>query len=176
MNLTATPAPLRRMGMRNPVRILRAVVPQLLVMLGACTAGTESGGLTNTESTAAGMGRLVVQVSGLPTGAAAAIVVTGPNGFAQSVARTDTLDNLVPGSYTITSSRIVSDENVYAPSPLVMSVSISSGSHPSKKVAYSLASGPLQVVVNGLPASLPAAVTVTGPGGFSASVTVTTTL
>ena len=145
-------------------------------MLAACGSEADLGGLASNGTTLAGMGRMVVQVSGLPAGASSAIVVTGPNGFNRLVARTDTLDNLVPGIYTIDADSIVSNANVYAPNPLVMNVSISAGSHPSKKVSYSLASGALQVVVNGLPTGMAAAVTLTGPGGFSVPVTATTTV
>src|ERR1051326_7748659 len=164
------------MVMRKPVRILVMLTSQLPLILAACGSEADLGGLASNGTTLAGMGRMVVQVSGLPTGASSAIVVTGPNGFNRLLARTDTLDNLVPGIYTIDADSIVSNANVYAPNPLVMNVSISAGSHPSKKVSYSLASGALQVVVNGLPTGMAAAVTLTGPGGVFVPGTATTTV
>src|ERR1041384_7630787 len=115
------------MVMRKPVRILVVLTSQLPLMLAACGSEADLGGLASNGTTLAGMGRMVVQVSGLPAGASSAIVVTGPNGFNRLVARTDTLDNLVPGIYTIDADSIVSNANVYAPNLLVMNVSISAG-------------------------------------------------
>ena len=43
-------------------------------------------------------------------------------------------------------------------------------------VTYAPAPGSLTVTVNGMPGSIPADVTVTGPGGYSAHLTATTTL
>jgi CARDB protein len=150
---------------------------QLLLALAACSPGTEPTGRLIAEASRSGTSLLVVKVIGLPAGAAAAIVVTGPNAFSQVVVGTDTLSNLDPGTYTISSSSIVSPSgDGYTPSPLVQTVSISPGSHPSKRVTYALSSGSLQVSITGLPSGTPAAVTVTGPGGYSTPVAVTTTL
>jgi hypothetical protein len=156
--------------------MLIPAVAQVLLVLSACSPGSESSGGLASEAGAAGTGRLVVQVSNLPAGASAAIVVTGPNGFNQAVVRSDTLDNLPVGIYTIGADTIVWNQNNYSPNPLLQTVSITAGSHPTKRVSYSLASGSLQVVVNGLPSDAVAAISVTGPGGFVAAVTATTTL
>src|ERR1051325_11909236 len=78
---------------RNPVRMLIPAVAQVLLVLSACSPGSESSGGLASEAGAAGTGRLVVQVSNLPAGASAAIVVTGPNGVNQAAVRKDRLAN-----------------------------------------------------------------------------------
>src|SRR5258708_4108588 len=154
----------RLTSMRNPVRMLIPAFAQVLLALAACSPGTETPGGLAPEAVTVTTGLLIVQVTGLPAGSDGAVVVSGPNGFSQAVTHTDTLTSLAAGTYTITASSIASSQMVYAPNPLVQSVSITAGSHPSKRVSYSIATGALQAVVNGLPTGTAAAITVTGPG------------
>jgi photosystem II stability/assembly factor-like uncharacterized protein len=109
-------------------------------VLSACVVITACG--TGSSSSAppppSGPGSLVVNVTGVPAGATASVVVTGPGGFSQTIAQTTTLTNLTPGIYsfaapilppTSTSSLTVP---TYSPNP----VTVSAGSTATGTVAY----------------------------------------
>ena len=115
---------------------------------------------------------VVLGVSGLPTGTAADILVTGPNGFSATVSATDTLPALSPGSYTIDARRISHGGDDYAASLERQTLSVRASKDPvNAGVAYAIASGRLTVTLTGLPASPGTSVVVTGPDGFTRTVT-----
>lgn len=119
-------------------------------------------------------GGLDLTISGLPPGTNAAVTVTGPGGFQQSLTAGASLTSLAPGTYTVTAVVVQSGGTVYAPSPATQDVVVTSATA-SASVAYAATTGALTVTVTGLP--LPqAAVTVTGPGGFNQVLTATTIL
>jgi hypothetical protein len=120
-------------------------------------------------------GSLLVTVTGLPSGPAA-ITVTGPGGFNQTLTATTTLSNLTPGSYTLTPSPVIVSNATYASTQASAAIVVAGSTTPTVVlVTYVLASGSLQVTVTGLPSG-PAAIDVAGPGGFNQTVTATTTL
>lgn len=122
-------------------------------------------------------GRLMVSISGAPSGAPAAVVVNGPNGFSLGVGETTILAGLTPGTYTVIAGMVSWGGNTFAPTPTAVSYLVTvAGPTETAQVAYALATGTLQIGVTGLPAGTPAAITVSGPQGFSASVTRDTTL
>jgi len=146
--------------------------PVLVLLMASQFACGGDGGPTGPVS-----GSLAVAVSGLPTGASAAVAVSGPGGFAQSVSGTQTLSSLAPGSYTVSSSDVSFSVVSYTASPVTQSVTVSKGDTPaSANVDYAPSAPTLTVSVNGLPSSTAADVTVTGPGGFSQPVPATQTL
>ncbi|HEU4922737.1 MAG TPA: hypothetical protein VFT23_06665, partial [Burkholderiales bacterium] len=61
-------------------------------------------------------GALAISVTKLPPGVPAAIHVTGPNGYAQDIAQSQTLANLAPGDYTVTATSVPSGGITYLPS------------------------------------------------------------
>lgn len=124
-------------------------------------------------------GSLSVAITGLPNGVNGAVTVTGPNQFTRLVTTTTILTALEPGTYSIAGAEVSSADERFAPAPPNQSVAVAAGVTPvSTSVAYSLSSGRLAVTVSGLPggAGSNAAVTVTGPGGFTRTVTATTVL
>ncbi|MCC6928838.1 MAG: hypothetical protein IT359_07595 [Gemmatimonadaceae bacterium] len=121
-------------------------------------------------------GALIVGVTGLPGGATAQAVVTGPGGFQKTVASGELLSNLVPGPYLITAAPVTVGIDGYRVSAPVSVAIVASTTPVSVPVAYALATGRLALAVGGLPAGAAAAVTVTGPGGFSTGITATDTL
>lgn len=121
------------------------------------------------------LGGLTVNVSGLPGGTAAAVTVTGPGGFNQSVTATTTFTGLASGTYSITAANVSSGGYSYLPSPTSQTAGVSAGTTVSRSVAYS-PTGSLTVTVTGLPGGTAGAVTVTGPGGYNQLVTATQTL
>ncbi len=119
---------------------------------------------------------LAVTVSGLPGGTSAAALVTGPGGFSQAVTATTTLSGLQPGSYTVAASAVSAGGYTWAGTPASQVVSLTAGQQKTAAVAYAATTGRLTVTVGGLPGGTSAAVTVTGPAGFSQAVSATTTL
>ena len=117
---------------------------------------------------------LAVTVTGLPSGTPAQVSVTGPGGYSQSVSGTQTLTPLTAGSYTVTASSVTVGSTSYSGNPASQTVVVSGSA--GALVTYSTAGPSLQVNINGLGTSGTAAVTVTGPGGYSQDVTASRTL
>ncbi|NOT10170.1 MAG: hypothetical protein HOP28_18405 [Gemmatimonadales bacterium] len=126
--------------------------------------------VVRTVSYGPGQGALSVAVTGLPSGAAAQVTVTGPNGFTRTVAATETLTGLVPGPYAISAANVISGGSVYAPVPAGQTVSVTVGEAKVAAVVYGPANGVLTLAISGLPGGTGAQVTVSGPGGFSVTL------
>ncbi len=90
---------------------------------------------------AAATGGLTVTINGLPTGVNAAVTVTGPGNFSQTVTATRTLDELAPGSYTVAAAEVTNGADRYTPSPATQAASVAAGSTASATVAYNRAAG-----------------------------------
>ncbi len=118
---------------------------------------------------------LTVDFSGLPAGLSPNATVTGPSGFSRALTASTVLENLAPGTYRVTSTRVSNSSASYDAAPAVVDVTLSAGNRNTQQVTYALATGSLAVSVAGLPAGTPAAVTVAGPSGFTATVTGTQT-
>jgi hypothetical protein len=123
-------------------------------------------------------GSIAFNVTGLPQGTSAAINVSGPAGFNQTVTESATLASLTPGSYLITSGSVsAGDGHRYSPVPLSQTVNVLAAETPrSVNARYDLVTGGLEVTVTGLPAQQNASVIVSAPGGYSTTLTGTTTL
>jgi hypothetical protein len=126
---------------------------------------------------ALGTGALAVTVSGLPTGASAAVTVTGPNAFARTLTATGTLTGLAPGVYTVAAPTVVVNGDDWLASPASQSVNVAASlvAAPAT-VTYTLGTGTLAVTINGVPTGASAVVTVTGPNAFSRALTASATL
>lgn len=129
-----------------------------------------------TVSWSAATGSLAVTSAGLPAGLAAAISVSGPGGYAAQLQGTGTLDGLVPGSYTVSAASVASGGVSWIPTPAAQPVTVTVGATASASVLWSAVPGSLNLTISGLPPGTPAAVTVTGPGGFQQAVTASTVL
>ena len=127
-------------------------------------------------STGPTAGSLTLAVSGLPSGVEADVSVSGPSGFSRHMEGSETLSGLVSGSYTIAAAGVSAGTAFYVPSPPSQAVVVSSGDPVSAVVAYQVGDGSLAVTIAGLPSGTDAAVTVSGPGGYSRQVTATETL
>ena len=144
-----------------PTRVL------LALLLAACGGGSSTGPST---------GSLSLDVSGLPGGVEGDVRVTGPGGFSRRVEGSTTLATLAPGSYAVTAAGVTVGDAQYLPTPPSQSVTVSGGEAASAGVVYAVAEGSLAITVTGLPAGVDAAITVSGPGGYSHSVTASKTL
>ena len=116
-------------------------------------------------------GSLTVLIDGLPAGSNADVTVDGPNGFSQTLTKTQTL-TLAPGSYSVTAKAVVGTNNFgYSPNPVEQTVDISVGSESQVDTTYVISSGSLFLAVTGLSLEAEGDILVTGPGGFSQKVT-----
>jgi hypothetical protein len=102
------------------------------------------------------------------------VTVTGPNGYSQSVSSTQTLPQLVSGTYTVAAASVTVGSTAYSASPASQAV-IVGASTANASIFYSNGGGNLALTINGLGTSSTAAVTVTGPS-YTQSVGSTRTL
>jgi hypothetical protein len=138
----------------------------ILLLLVACGGG----------STGPSTGSIVLEVSGLPSGGQGDVSVSGPGGFSRQVEQSATLSALAPGTYTVSAAGVTVGSAQYAPTPPSQAVSVRGGEEASAGVAYAIVERLLALTVAGLPAGTDAAITVSGPGGYSRSVTASETL
>lgn len=85
---------------------------------------------------AAASGSLATTVSGLPPGADAAVIVTGPGGFFRQLAASTTLTSLLAGSYTLTAQPVAANGTQYAGTPSSQQASVGSGAPAAATVTY----------------------------------------
>ena len=107
---------------------------------------------------------LTVNISGTPAAATAAVRVTGPNGFNQTISATTTFTGVDPGTYVIVAPEIVSNQQRFGVLPATRQIQITAGLNPiSIQIAYAQTTGDLTFNVTGLPAGANADISVTGP-------------
>lgn len=104
-----------------------------LVLAAACGGG---GSDATPTSPTASTGTLVVSVSGLPSDRSAAVTVTGPASFSQTLTTGTTLTGLTPGAYTITPARVRDVGLDYVSS--ATTVTVAAGAQASGGVTYAL--------------------------------------
>ena len=124
-------------------------------------------------------GELSVTVNGLPNGALAAVIVTGPNAYDTVLQSSATMGNLTPGAYIIKAQVVNYGGTSYSPNPDSTSKNVPLGTTPVlDTVTYAQSTGSLAVTVTGTPGGLNPDVVVTGPNSYNQpiSTTGTTTL
>lgn len=107
-------------------------------------------------------GSLALAISGLPSGTAAQVKVTGPGGFSQTVTGSQTLSALTAGSYTVAAERVLSGSINYIPAPASQSISVTAGGTGAAAVSYGAAAFSLALREI---ASVPGAVFAASPDG-----------
>ena len=134
-------------------------------------AGTTSATVTYALVTA----RLAVNITGLPAGVNANVTVSGP-GYNNILTSSTAINLLTPGAYTITAANVTSGGTTYTPTLATQTIQLpASTTQIAANVTYGVGTGSLTVTINGL-TGVAAAVTVTGPGGYSQQLTATQTL
>ena len=128
------------------------------------------------ESTGPSTGSLALAVLGLPAGVDADVSVSGPGGFTRRLDQSETLTGLASGTYTVAAGGVSVGASLYSASPPTQTVVVGGSDPASAAVVYSAGNGHLSVTVAELPEGTPAAVTVSGPGGYDRAVTATETL
>jgi hypothetical protein len=142
------------------------------------TVTVPAGGTASASVTyAVASGSLALAFAGVPAGGTPSVSIAGPNGFNQTVATGTTLHLLPPGEYRLTAAAFVANGITYAPAPAAQTIAIPASATPIQaSIAWAASTGSLLVGTTGLPAGSDAALTVTGPEGFSANLTQTTVL
>ena len=121
-------------------------------------------------------GSLAVEISGVPAGTLVSVTVTGA-GFSRVVTASETLSDLVPGTYTLTAGAITRDGVRYSPSNATQTVTVTGGNvAASASVTFAVSSGALAVTIGGIPGEALPLVLVTGPNAFSTQLSTSTTL
>jgi hypothetical protein len=122
------------------------------------------------------VGSLNVTLSGLPGSLAGGVTVSGPGGYQQNLSASQTLADLVPGTYTVSAVNVSSGGTTYTPAPASQTVPVTYGATAAAAVIYAVVPGSLQLNVSGLPGGAAADINVSGPGGFTQHLTGSQTL
>jgi hypothetical protein len=103
------------------------------------------------------------------------VLVSGPGGYSQTLSGTQTLTSLAPGTYTVAASSVSVGLATYNGNPASQTVAVGSATA-TALVTYSTGLGALTVNIVGLGTSADAAVSVTGPNGYTRDLSETQTL
>lgn len=95
-------------------------------------------------------GSLTITVTGLPTGTAPAITVSGPDGYNRSLSATETLSGLIPGEYTVTALPVSDGSTQYTPSPSSRRVNVGVAAEHAQVAYSSGAAGGFNLRIDGL--------------------------
>ncbi len=117
-----------------------------------------------------------VVVTGLPQGVASLVTLTPPTGADIIVTIASKINPALTGRWLMTARRVPDAGFTYTPSPVSGAGTAVAGDTLRFPVVYTLSTGALAVAVTGLPSSATAAVAVTGPDGFSRTLTGTATI
>ena len=115
-------------------------------------------------------GALSITVNMPSGGPNPSVTVTGPSGYNRSIttAGTEQLNNLQPGSYTVTAQTVYDGSGFpYVPSPANQSVTVTAGNTASRTVTYSRQAGTLSLKITGLPSGAWASGRLQGPKNVS---------
>jgi hypothetical protein len=113
-------------------------------------------------------GIISITVTGVPLDVPWKVQIVGPGGFRDSTSADRTLGNLTPGIYTVTTTEVRRDPNVYQPRVAEMALTVNPSIIPvAASFGFLLTTGSLTLHVNGLPAGTNGDIAITGPAGFS---------
>jgi hypothetical protein len=141
------------------------------LLLGALLAACSSSGSNWIGLEPPSVGKLAVNVTGLPVGAEGSIVVSGPGGFQRTLSASGVLAGRRPGWYQLAAGSAQIEGDRYEALEAVRAIQVVAGDLPAQtEVSYRVATGRLAVAIAGLPAGAVAAVQVSGPNGYSHAV------
>lgn len=147
-----------------PVDSLRLVLLALSVFMLAACGGGGGGGDGGSGGGGATTGGLTVTIGGLPAGASASVSVSGPGGFSQTVAQTQTFTSLAAGAYTVTAANVTAGATTYAPQPASQAVTVDFGTTASATVTYA-PQGAIALALQQVATGLDSPLFLTAPAG-----------
>jgi hypothetical protein len=165
--------------MRDHRPTVRRLTPWLLAL--ACAAvlsACETGGQQPPPEDEIPNGTLVVAVTGLPAGALANVAVSGPGTFSETIDASETFVGLTPGQYAVNATTVSFEGIEYAANVSGSPATVTDGGTATTTVTFAATStdpGDLVVTITGLPVGVDADVDVSGPAGFSQSLTASQT-
>jgi hypothetical protein len=123
------------------VMVILFLAALFLGSLAGCGGGGGSPGDTTNSQVklqAASGGSLAVTIGSLPSSTAAFVQVTGPNNYLANLSKSQTLDNITPGDYTITAQPVVSGTSTWIPSPATQTVTVANDATAAASVNYTM--------------------------------------
>lgn len=154
---------------RSISRTIRLVILVIPCVVAGCNSADPLSPLTT--------GGLVLTVSGLPSGTAANIILSGPGGYSHALTASGAVDGLAPGSYTLSAASVSSGGHAYAPATATQTVDVAaSATRVPVTVAYAQQNSQIVLTLSGLPGGTDGNVLVTNTSGFARTVTASTTL
>jgi hypothetical protein len=125
------------------VRVLIVILFLASLFLGSlagCGGGGGHPGDTNSpvKLQAASGGSLDVTIANLPSGAGAAVRVSGPGNFVVDLAQSQTLGGIAPGSYTVAALQVVAGAATWIPFPATQAVTVAAGASVTARVDYAV--------------------------------------
>jgi photosystem II stability/assembly factor-like uncharacterized protein len=96
------------------------------------------GGSSNSQPPPPQTGSLTITITGVPSGAVANILVTGPAGFQQTISATTTVNHLSPGAYNVAAPILPSGSNssLLVPTYSSSAITVNTGTTATITVAY----------------------------------------
>ena len=117
-------------------------------------------------------GSLTVTLTGLPTGLAGDVRLTGPNSYARTLTATETLRGLEPGRYTLAPRVVRNVTEAFGVQAGTSTVDVTAGATAATaQLTYVLVPTVVDVPVTGLPNGTSAAIQLTDPSGANSTVT-----
>lgn len=147
--------------------IRRWTVAAALVLLGGCG---------ESPSPPPASAKLQVELVGLPAGVDGKVTVRGPAAYVRELSQSTTLTGLARGDYELWPNPAVTDSATWSPAAPTVRVTIGPSDAATATVPYTLVTGRLAVLLQGLPAGVQGRATVAGPSGFSVTLTESDTL
>jgi Tol biopolymer transport system component len=143
-------------------RILRAFIlfAAAATITQGCAAPTESPHTPPSPPSPSGTGNLEIVITGLPAGVAGKVSVFGPNGFSRVITATTTFTAVDTGLYTTAPDYVRLSDATYGPSIGAEIEVTTSQVAAVLTVSYQLHSGEIVLTIIGLPAGVPANVSV----------------
>lgn len=109
--------------------------PANLAMTVTVSAGETTSVPVNYTGTVS-RGHLQVDMTGLPDGTVAELLVTGPSSFSRTVTEATTFESVLPGIYRLTADPVSDGEFAYVPSEAVTEVDVVAGQTASRQVLF----------------------------------------
>ncbi len=155
------------------------LTPAPVSQTASVTAGTSAAATIAYHGANTALGTLALTISGLPSGTTGSAVVIGPGGYNRSVASSTVLGGLVPGSYSVQSTAVSSGGTAFQPLPPTQTLAVAAGVTATAAVAYQVTTpvtGALALTISGLPSGTAGSAVVTGPDGYTSTLTASTVL
>ena len=122
---------------------IRATLVAFALVLNVLVLGCDGSGPSGPETPGA-TGTLDLTITGLPGGANAAVVVTGPSGFRRTVHGTTRLTALTPGAYNVEALSVGVHGGVYDAQPASIAATVAADAMTPINLTYAFTAAPLR--------------------------------